>query len=809
MGPGGPRGAGGGLPLGAGRDGRRRSRRASTTTSRSSRARPGRRCAATAATAAAARSAPATAASAWLFRTARGIFSTPVIGGDGTVYVGSADHYFYALRPDGRARWKLRTGGIIDAAAAIGAYDRSPQDVPDHDRLRRRAPLPPARRRPPPAARAAGDLALPGDRGRRPPASWSTGGRGTRRSAPTATIYAGNTGGGAYAIRPRRHPALGLPGRQLGLDDAGVRPRRDHLLGLGRPPRLRARRRRAASLEPHRRRLRHLLAGDRQRRHRLRRRLRPPAPRARPRHRRRPLELPDRRAHLRLPGARAGLRRAAPRRSTSAPPTARSTRCRPDGSLIWRYDTGDPIRSSPVVGSAPNGTGEIVYVGSSNGKLYAIDAATGERRWSFDTTPGDAALRDRNDLNGSPALGAAASTSAASTGVPRLRPLRLLPAPPRLAAATAAPARSSATRSTASSRHPRRDTTERRPERSVPAATVIGTRLIVRRGGDDRNAAKMAARRLRRARPRRARRSASTTQLSGDGHFLFIRPDGFLTPRTPLPGRGSPADWAAGAGRRAGFDTTMRFRTDGRGRRRCRCAVGARPGRRADHQPPGAAAAAAAAERQPDRLRQLRPDRRHAAQDPAGPRRGGADPDVGGGRARGRRRTRWPTRAATSPSRSRARYRGDQVLLNASEVNLQFSFGPVPLRSLDFRGALGRRRALRAGRQPLRPGDLRRRSPTTPSTSTSPGSATRPTRSPPAGPSSATATAAARANRRPAGRASAALTPARADRDRRRRGDRDAARSPPAPATRPPPPRLDPARRRRDRPPGQPRLPRP
>ena len=57
----------------------------------------------------------------WRFRTARGIFSTPVIGGDGTVYVGSADHDFYALRPDGRLRWKLRTGGIIDAAAAIGA----------------------------------------------------------------------------------------------------------------------------------------------------------------------------------------------------------------------------------------------------------------------------------------------------------------------------------------------------------------------------------------------------------------------------------------------------------------------------------------------------------------------------------------------------------------------------------------------------------------------------------------------------------------------------------------------------------------
>ena len=78
----------------------------------------------------------------------------------------------------------------------------------------------------------------------------------------------------------------------------------------------------------------------------------------------------------------------------------------PSGRLLWRYDTGDPIRSSPVLGPAPAGThGEILYVGSSNGRLYALDAATGRRRWSFDTTPSDPALRDRNDLNASPALG--------------------------------------------------------------------------------------------------------------------------------------------------------------------------------------------------------------------------------------------------------------------------------------------------------------------------------------------------------------------------------------------------------------------
>ena len=78
----------------------------------------------------------------------------------------------------------------------------------------------------------------------------------------------------------------------------------------------------------------------------------------------------------------------------------------PRGQLRWRYDTGEPIRSSPVLGAAPAGErGEILYVGSSNGKLYALNAPTGRRRWSFDTTPRDPALRDRNDLNASPALG--------------------------------------------------------------------------------------------------------------------------------------------------------------------------------------------------------------------------------------------------------------------------------------------------------------------------------------------------------------------------------------------------------------------
>ena len=55
----------------------------------------------------------------WAFQTGRGVFSSPVVGGDGTVYVGSADRRFYAISPTGRLRWRVRTGQIIDSAALL------------------------------------------------------------------------------------------------------------------------------------------------------------------------------------------------------------------------------------------------------------------------------------------------------------------------------------------------------------------------------------------------------------------------------------------------------------------------------------------------------------------------------------------------------------------------------------------------------------------------------------------------------------------------------------------------------------------
>jgi outer membrane protein assembly factor BamB len=45
------------------------------------------------------------------------------------------------------------------------------------------------------------------------------------------------------------------------------------------------------------------------------------------------------------------------------------------GGELWRFQTGGPVRSSPAV------AGDVVYVGSSDGHLYALDRRTGRERW--------------------------------------------------------------------------------------------------------------------------------------------------------------------------------------------------------------------------------------------------------------------------------------------------------------------------------------------------------------------------------------------------------------------------------------------
>ena len=49
------------------------------------------------------------------------------------------------------------------------------------------------------------------------------------------------------------------------------------------------------------------------------------------------------------------------------------------GALLWGFETGGVIRSSPTVAN------DIVYVGSNDNHVYAPDASTGDLLWSHDT----------------------------------------------------------------------------------------------------------------------------------------------------------------------------------------------------------------------------------------------------------------------------------------------------------------------------------------------------------------------------------------------------------------------------------------
>lgn len=60
----------------------------------------------------------------WEFKTGKGIFSSPVIDGNNIIYIGSGDHYFYAVTPEGEEKWRFATDEIIDASALLDDQNR-------------------------------------------------------------------------------------------------------------------------------------------------------------------------------------------------------------------------------------------------------------------------------------------------------------------------------------------------------------------------------------------------------------------------------------------------------------------------------------------------------------------------------------------------------------------------------------------------------------------------------------------------------------------------------------------------------------
>ena len=623
----------------------------------------------------------------WSFHTRRGVFSTPVIGGDETVYVGSADGNFYAIGRRGRELWRLETGGIIDAAAALGRYSR------------RRGTFP--------ITIGSGDeilYQLRGDRrrlsrerrivwrfkARRPPATgqlvnWWEGNVAYGRDG---NIYVGNTGGGAYSFTPRGRqrwlhqrgnsvwttPAFDDEGNTywgsvdlyaFSLDRRGEQRWQKIFLGY-------------VTSSP-------ALGSDGT------------------------VYVGAFDGSLHALDPDSGTERwsfATAEHIYSSPALGQgpdgSTRAiyigsadgslyavRPDGTKIWQYDTGDPIRSSPVVGRAPRGGGDIVYVGSSNGKLYAIDAETGRRRWSFDTTPARPALQDRNDLNGSPALGRRGVYIAGEHGFVWFVPYDwcLRRRDPRCSRAAGQElGGSDFSRIFAVTAG---GTTQRQPRRAVAPATVFGTRLIVREDGRTRDARILGV-------PTSDALVTSNppfdfeTQLSGDGRYLFVRPDGFLRPgtdyRVRVRGNWAEAGLPPGAG---SFDDTLTFRTT-----RSRGPLRLRVGRRRT----SALVIRRLALPHPPLLPSVNQIGFDSYDLIAGTLLKTKPNDAGVGRllvwvVEGRRNRRGLTVA--NPRGNFAfplvgTYKRDFVMLNASQVNLQFSFGPVPVRSLDFRGQLGR-----------------------------------------------------------------------------------------------------------------------
>jgi outer membrane protein assembly factor BamB len=324
----------------------------------------------------------------WFFQTGKGLFTTPVIDENGMIYVGSADHYFYALNSDGSLNWKYETGEIIDSAGALtpGAITFISGD--GHMYHFRTGQMELSAR---PIWTYEAQL--------RPDVSYNRWFEGNVAVGYDGTLYSGNTNFLYYAINPDgtlkwTYPTTSNNWSQAAFADDGtifwgsndtyiraVAPDgkeiwKDMTLGFI-----------AASAAVSSDGTVYIGSFDSNLY---------------------ALDPQTGSVQWKFPTSdhiytSAALESDASGKTTailfgSADGTFYSVN--PNGKLIWKYDTGDPIRSSPALGLTSDGKSKIVYFGDGNGKLYALNAADGSLRWAYDTTSKAAIPCMRKRLNG-------------------------------------------------------------------------------------------------------------------------------------------------------------------------------------------------------------------------------------------------------------------------------------------------------------------------------------------------------------------------------------------------------------------------
>ncbi len=338
----------------------------------------------------------------WSFQTGRGIFATPVIDSDGVIYAGSADHNLYGLTSAGKKVWQFTTGGIIDTAPALLAPEQGVGSSlvvgsGDETLYRVRTGTGSAEN---PQVLWKFKPTLPPVKGAQLVSWWE----GSPNVGPDGTIYQGNTGGAAYAINPNgtqkwAHQAANAVWTVPAMDGSGVTywGSVDQTLFALNPDGSQKWKRTtlgyvtsspaldtsgtiyAGSFDGT---VYALNSGDGSVKWKF----------ATGDHiYSSPALLEDADGALQqiIIGSTDGVLYS----------------LTPGGQVKWAYDTGAPIRSSPVIGRTPDGKGSIVYVGSANGHLYAINTDDGSRRWAFDTTSTTPELATRHQLNSSLALG--------------------------------------------------------------------------------------------------------------------------------------------------------------------------------------------------------------------------------------------------------------------------------------------------------------------------------------------------------------------------------------------------------------------